>query len=392
MSLVSLAVKNIRRNRLRTVLTMFGVATAILAFVFLRTGVSAWTSAADYAAADRLSTAHRVTFILPLPKRYIEYFDGTRSKFEGVEATTFANWFGARHPVRKQEFFATLAVQSETYFDVFAEMSVPADQLAAWRENRRGAIIGDVLANKFDWKIGDVVRLEGTIYPGEWEFEVSGIYTSTSRSIDRSQFLFHWVYLNESVPESQRENVGWIVSRVNDPSRSAEIIQAIDARFDEMDVQTRTMTEKAMQTQFLAGFSALLTALDLVSIVILAIMMLILGNTIAMGVRERTNEYGVLMALGFRPRHIAGFVVGEALVVGLLGGGLGLLLSYPLIEYGMGRWLEDNMGSFFPYFRIPPEVSVAALGLSAALAGLAAILPAIRASRLNVIEALRRLG
>src|SRR5690606_31973443 len=148
----------------------------------------------------------------------------------------------------------------------------------------------------------------------------------------------------------------------------------------------------AMQMQFLAGFGALFTALDVVSVVILGIMMLILGNTIAMGVRERTNEYGVLLALGFRPKHIAGFVVGEALTIGILGGVLGLLLAYPLIEYGMGRWLEENMGAWFPYFRIPTEVSVMAMTISATLATIAAVIPAVRASRLNVTEAIRRLG
>jgi putative ABC transport system permease protein len=392
MTLAGLAVKNIRRNRLRTILTVVGVATAILAFVFLRTGVAAWANASEYAAKDRLTTFHRVTFIMPVPKRYFSYFDGTRGQFDGIRAATFANWFGARHPIRKNEFFQNLAVDTDTFFGVYADMSVPPGQLQAWKDNRRGAIIGDALAQQFDWDVGDVVTLEGTIYPGEWQFEISGIYTATERSIDRTQFLFHWDYLNESIPEDRREEIGWIISAVDDPSKSPDIIAAVDAVFDEMDIQTRTMTEKAMQMEFLAGFGALFTALDVVSVVILFIMMLILGNTIAMGVRERTNEYGVLLALGFRPRHIAGFVVGEALTVGMLGGVLGLALGYPLIEYGMGRWLEENMGSFFPYFRIPTDVVVMALLISAALAMFASIIPALRASRLNVIEALRRLG
>jgi len=392
MRLLDLAVKNVRRNRLRTALTVAGVATAILAFVFLRTGITAWTSAADNAAADRLSTSHRVTFIMPLPKRYIEYFDGTRGRFEGVDAAAYAVWFGARHPVQTDQFFANFAVQAETFFDVYPDMIVPPQDLARWKETRRGAVVGQALAQKFGWKIGDIVRLEGTIYPGEWEFEVSAIYETKTRAVDRSQFVFHWDYLNESLPEPQRGQIGWIATRVSDPTRSAAIITAIDAKFEGFDVQTRTVTEKAAQTQFLAGFSALLRALDVVSVVILLIMMLILGNTIAMGVRERTREYGVLMALGFRPHHIAVFVVGEALAVGLLGGVLGLMLAYPIIQYGMGRWLEENMGAFFPYFRIPPHVSLVALGLSALLATIAAVLPALAASRLNATEALRRLG
>lgn len=392
MTLTGLAIKNIRRNRLRTILTVLGVAVAILAFVFLRTGVASWTSAADHAAQDRLGTWNKVTFVVPLPKRYFEHFDGSRDPIPGVVKATYSNWFGGRHPVRKQEFFANLAVDPDSFFEVYSDMAVPPEQLQAWKENRRGAIIGEALAQQFDWKVGDVVKLEGTIYPGDWEFEISGIYSATRRAVDRSQFLFHWAYLNESVPEAQREMIGWISTTIDDPSRSAEISEAIDARFAEKEYQTTTMTEKAMQMQFLGGFGAMFQALDIVSLVILLIMTLILGNTIAMGVRERTNEYGVLMALGFRPRHIAAFVVGEAMTVGLLGAGLGLLLAYPFIEQGMGHWLEENMGAWFPYFRIPPEVSAMGMGLGAALAAFAAVIPAIRASRLNVVEALRRLG
>jgi putative ABC transport system permease protein len=142
----------------------------------------------------------------------------------------------------------------------------------------------------------------------------------------------------------------------------------------------------------MGGASAILRALDVVSLVILGTMMLILGNTIAMSVRERTQEYGVLLALGFRPRHIAGFVLGEGITIGLLGGGLGLLVAYPVIEQGLGRWLEENMGAFFPYFSVPTDVALVSLGLAATLAAIAAVIPAWRASKLDVIDALRRLG
>jgi putative ABC transport system permease protein len=152
------------------------------------------------------------------------------------------------------------------------------------------------------------------------------------------------------------------------------------------------MTERALNMQFLGAASAILTAMDIVSAVILAIMLLILGNTIAMSVRERTHEYGVLLAVGFRPRHIGGFIIGEGIAIGLLGGVCGLILAYPLVEKGLGRFLEENMGSYFPYFRVPLEVSVLALIICAVLGALAAGIPAYRASRLNAVEALRRLG
>jgi putative ABC transport system permease protein len=152
------------------------------------------------------------------------------------------------------------------------------------------------------------------------------------------------------------------------------------------------MSEQALQASFLGMFSAVLQAIDVVSIVIMLIMMLILGNTIAMAVRERTSEYGVLRAIGFLPRHLVTFIVGEALVIGLLGGGVGVLLSYPLVQQGLGRFLEENMGAWFPFFRVSPAVAGAALGLSVALAVLAAIIPARSAAKLHVVDSLRRVG
>jgi putative ABC transport system permease protein len=391
-TLGSLTIKNIGHNWLRTVLTVVGTAIAILSFVMIRTTLAAWEQGVENAAQDRLSTIHRVTFVMPLPKRYFDEFNGQRGKIPGVKASTYINWFGAKHPTRESEFFANLAVDSDTFFDVYNEMAVPADQLAAWRENPQGAIIGEALANQFGWKVGDDVTLTGTIYPGDWKFKVEGIYVATKKSIDRAQFILHWKYVNETLPEGRKDQIGWIASTIDSASQAATISQAIDAKFEEQEIQTRTMSERAMNMEFLGGASAILRALDIVSLVILGIMMLILGNTIAMGVRERTHEYGVLLALGFRPKHIASFVLGEGITIGLLGGGLGLLMAYPLIEQGLGRWLEENMGAYFPYFSIPTSVAAVALALAAALAAIAAVIPAYSASKLDVIDALRRLG
>jgi len=392
MTLTSLSIKNIGHNWLRTILTVVGTAIAILSFVLIRTTLSAWEAGVDNAAQDRLSTIHRVTFVMPLPKRYFDEFNGARGRIDGVDVATFVNWVGHKHPVRETEFFATLAVDTATYFDVYPEMSVAPDRLAAWKENRQGAIIGEALAKQFGWSLGDEVTLLGTIYPGVWKYRIEGIYVATKKSVDRAQFLTHWSYLNDSLPEGQRDMIGWVASTVTDASRAADISAAIDTKFDDQDVQTRTMSEKALTMEFLGGASAILGALDIVSLVIMGIMMLILGNTIAMGVRERTHEYGVLLALGFRPKHIATFVVGEGLTIGLLGGGLGLLISYPLVEQGMGRWLEENMGAYFPYFSIPTSVAALALGMAVVLAGVAALVPAYSASKLDVITALRRIG
>src|SRR5687767_9843160 len=153
MTLASLSVKNIGHNWLRTILTVVGTAIAILSFVLIRTTLGAWEQGVENAAQDRLSTINRVTFVMPLPKRYFDEFNGARGKIDGVKATTYLNWFGAKHPTRETEFFANLAVDKDTYFEVYPEMSVPPEDLQRWKENRQGAIIGEALATQFDWKV-----------------------------------------------------------------------------------------------------------------------------------------------------------------------------------------------------------------------------------------------
>ncbi|WP_433928920.1 ABC transporter permease [Sorangium cellulosum] len=388
MNLVSVAARNVLRNKFRTVLTVIGAAVAVLAFVLLRTVLTAWNVAADHAAKDRIATRHKVSFILPLPKRYMD----TVREVPGVTDGTFMNWFGGKDPRDANNFFGSMAVESATFFKVYDEMVVAPADMERWLGDRKGAILGDVLANRLKVKVGDTVTLEGSIYPGPWQFTVSGVYTATRRSIDRSQFIFHYDYLNESIPERDRDQIGWMAARIDDPSRSAEISAAIDKIFDEKDVQTATMSERAMNLSFMAMMSAVLTALEVVSIIILLIMMMILGNTIAMGVRERTREYGVLRALGFEPKHVRIFIVGEAATVGLLAGLVGLAVSYPIVELGMGRWLEENMGGMFPYFRIDPVTMVTAVLLAMGLSLAASLIPAHRASKLSVTDALRRVA
>jgi putative ABC transport system permease protein len=388
MNLASLGVKNIQRNRLRTALTVLGVAVAIVSFVAIRTTVDAWNTGGEHAAQDRLATWHRVTFVMTLPKRYIEDVRAT----PGVKAATYMNWFGAKVPGREREFFANMGVDPDTFFQVYNDMAVPPEQLAAWKQDRQGAIIGSALAKQFGWKVGDEVTLQGTIYPGDWKFHISGIYTPTRKAVDAAQFVFHWNYLNESLPAGRKDQIGWVTSTIDSANNGGTIGAAIDKRFDDKDVQTQTMSERALNLQFLGAASQIFFALDIVSLVILVIMLLILGNTIAMGVRERTREYGVLLALGFRPGHILGFVLGESLTVGLLGGLLGLGGAWFIVDRGIGRWVEENMGAFFPYFRIPIGVVIAAIALSLTLAALAAFIPAWRAGKLRAVEALRRLG
>ncbi len=390
MTLAGLAARNVLRNKFRTVLTILAVAVTILTFIALRTAVQAWTVGADYAVKDRLYTRHKVTFVMTLPKRYITDL----RQAPHVRVATFANWFGGKDPKHDHEFFQALAVDSATYFQVFDELYVTPEAMDAWMKDPQGAIVGDVLAQKMGWKVGDKILLETGIYPDvpEWEFHITALYEAKARSADRSTFHFHWDYLNKNIAVSRQDHIGWMVSRIDDPMRTADVGVGIDKVFDERETQTLSQDEHAFATSFLAGASAVLNAIDIVSLVILVIMMLVLGNTIAMGARERTNEYGVLKAIGFTGRHVALFIVGEAVLVAALGGVLGVVIAYVLVEKLGGRAIEENMGSFFPYFRIDPRVDLLAVLLSLVLGAAASAIPALQASRLRVVDALRRVA
>ena len=389
MTLASLAARNLLRNKVRTSLTLLGVAVAVVTFLLLRTVVAAWTGGAEFAAKDRLVTRHKVTFVMPLPKRYIEDIRA----MPGVKASTYCNWFGGKDPKHEREFFGQFACD-DGYFDVMSEQQVSPEELAAYKADRTGAIIGESLAHVMGWKVGEVVNLETGIYPADtpWTFTIRGTYRATSRIVVKSSFFFHWDYLNQALPEARRDTIGWTISRVDDPARTAEIGVAIDRAFDDKDTQTLSQDEHTFQASFLAGFSAVLHAFDAISLAILLIMTLILGNTIAMGVRERTQEFATMRAIGFMPAHLRWFVVGEAGVLGLFGGALGVAIAFPLIQGMLGRFLEENMGNIFPVFRLPFGATVAALGLAVALGVAAALLPARTAARVKVTDALRKLA
>ncbi|HEY2732758.1 MAG TPA: ABC transporter permease, partial [Polyangiales bacterium] len=205
MNLATIALKNTRRNLFRTLLTILGVAVAMLAFLLLRTVLSAWLVGVEYSAKDRVATRHKVTFVMTLPRRYVD----DAANLPGVKGVTWFNWFGAHVPGKEDQFFGNFAIDPKSFFGVYDEVALPPDQKSRFLDDRRGAIVGLQLARQFGWKVGDHVTLEGTIYPGMWEFNIDGIYSSTRKSLDQSSFYFHWDYLNDSVPDAQKEQVGW---------------------------------------------------------------------------------------------------------------------------------------------------------------------------------------
>ena len=387
MNIATYPLRNVFRRTGRTILTVIVVALTVLIFCAIRTAIYSFTGGADDAAENRLGTRHKVSYTMQLPKHYI---DDLR-QVPGVEKATWANWFGAKDPQRRVPFFAGIAVDHESYFDVQSDVVVPPDQIAAWKKTPNGAIIGDLLAKAFKVKVGDRLVISSDIYPGDWEFQISGIYTATRKVIDRGSLIFRWDYLNND-PRSvySKEHLGWMISRISDPKRSADVARAIDARFDSLDDQTLTMDERALALSFLGGFVALLSAFGIASLVILLIMALVLANTIAMNVRERTHEYGVLRAIGFPPGHVVGFVVGESVLIAVVGGVLGIGAVMLLLNHGVGPLMAENGPTFFQNFLASNGVLAIALGAAVVLGAAAGALPAKLATRRKITDALRR--
>jgi putative ABC transport system permease protein len=388
MTLTALAVRNLARNKFRAFLTIVGVAIAIVAFLLLRTVTWAWAAGPELAPKDRLVTRHKITLAMALPKRYVADVRNAPH----IKAATWENFFAGKDPRHDSEIFASFAVDPSTFFDVYDEVVIDKEQRDRFTHDKQGAVVGDLLAKRLGWKLGDRVILRSGLLPGDWEFNIDGIYTATAQTVDRASFILDWNYVNDNIPAERRDMVGWIVSRVDDPRRSGEIGIELDKMFDERDTQTRSQDERSMNASFLGMFSAILTAMNVISAVILAIMTLILGNTIAMGVRERTGEYGVLRAIGFLPGHVALWVVCESLVMGMLGGILGTAVAWPFINLFIGKLIEEHMASFFPYFGLQVAHIALAMGLSALLAAAASAIPAWRASKLQVIDAVRRVA
>jgi putative ABC transport system permease protein len=387
-NLATYARRNLFRRKGRTILTIVAIAITVLVFSLIRTALVGWEASADDAAQDRLASRHKVSFTMPLPLKYI---DDVR-KVDGVAGATYANWFGAKDPLKRVQFFAGFAVDKDSFFEVAKEMAVDPAQLADWKATKNAVIIGDLLAEKLETGVGQVLRIESDIYPGNWEFKVAGIYTPLRKTVDRMSLIMRWDMLNDDPRAAWgKDKLGWMMINIKDAGRGADIAKAIDRTFDDKDDQTITMSERQFQLAFLGSMSAVLKALDYVSIIIILIMLMIVANTVAMSVRERTHEYGVLRAIGFPPKHIVGFILGEAVLVAFVGGLLGLLLVFLLINNAIGPFVETNMGNLFVAFRAPVWLMGLALAAAMIVGAIAGAVPALRASRLKVTDALRRI-
>ncbi|NNJ52296.1 MAG: ABC transporter permease, partial [Ignavibacteriaceae bacterium] len=325
MRILKLIFKNALRHKLRTFLTIVGIAIAVIAFGILRTVVTAWNAGVEASAANRLITRQAVSFIFPLPLAYRDQI----AKIPGVDEVTYANWFQGVY-IDKNQFFARLAVDPETIFKVYPEFLVSKDEYQTFLKERNSCIIGQDIATQYNLKIGDLMAIEGDIYPGNWQFVVRGIYKPRDKTTDATQMLFHWDYLNERMKElgAGRDNeVGWYIVKIKDPSKTGSISNQIDALFKNSRAETKTESERAFQQGFVQASSAIITSMNVISFVIIGIIMLVLGNTMIMSARERTREYAVFKTIGFSASHMIGLILGESLFISAIGAGLGLTLT-----------------------------------------------------------------
>lgn len=381
-----LVFKNIFRHKLRSLLTIVGLVVAILAFGLLRTVVHAWYAGADMASAQRLITRNATSLVFPLP---VYYRDRIRA-VDGVSRVGISNWFGGIYKDQSfGNFFAQFAVDQEM-FSMYPEFVVKPEELAAWQADRRGAMVGRLLADQHGFKVGDTIPLKGAIYPGDWEFVVRGIYEPRDETTVTRQMYFHWDYLNEQLRKRtprRSEFAGVFVVQIADGSRAAEISQAIDREFRNSLAETLTETEKAFQLGFVAQTEAIVTAVRIVSFVVIVIILAVVANTMAMAARERLAEYATLKALGFGPGFVGGLIVGESVMITVLGGALGILATFPV-----AAGFKAAMGSMFPVFNVTPETVLLQAASAVAVGVLAGIVPSIRAARVRIVEGLRYIG
>jgi putative ABC transport system permease protein len=380
MKFLPLLWKNIWRKKFRTFVTMGAVCVAFLLFGLLMALRMAFTMGIDVAGADRLVLIHKVSLIQPLPFSYQSRIQAV----PGVELATHNSWFGGSYQ-NTPNAFATIVVEPEPFMRIYPEYELPAEQMTAWLNDRQGAVVGSVIAERYGWKIGDRVPLGADIWrPREgstWEFNIVGIYDGPEGT-DRTQFFFRYDYFNENRGFGEG-TVGWYIVKISDPEQAVELSQRFDDMFANSPAETKTTTEKGFLDSFakqLGNIGLILTAIIFAA---LFNILMVAAIVMAQSVRERTSELAVLKTLGFSDVGVLTMVLVESLFIAGLGGGVGLFLAWFLVSLG------DPTG-FLPIWVLPPRDVLIGVGAILALGLLAGLLPAVNAQRLKIVDALRR--
>jgi putative ABC transport system permease protein len=382
MKLIGIVLSNFKRHRLRLTLTILSILIAFILFGYLAAIRKAFSMGIDVAGADRLVVRHKVSLIQLLPQSYEHDIE----RIDGVQDAMHMTWFGGIYKEPKN-FFGQMPVNPEELLAMYPEYLLPKDQKEAWLRTCTGAIVGKVTADRFGWKVGDRIPLQATIWEGKkgkiWEFDLVGIYTGAKKGTDTSNLFFRHDYFDENRRWGQGQ-IGWYTIRVKDAKRSAEIAKKIDATFANSPAETKTETEGAFVKSFadqIGNIGAIVTA---ILTAVFFTILLVAGNTMAQGVRERTQEIGVLKAVGFTDTQVLGMVLLESTVLSIVGGGLGLALAWLMIARG------DPTKGALPVFYFPIPDLMVGFALMVGLGLVAGLFPALQAMRLSTVDALRR--
>ena len=371
----------------RSLLTVGGVVVAMFLFCLLRSIVTSLDAAVKASASNRIITGSAVSLFQSLPISYKEAISGV----DGVESVCSFTWFGGLYQ-SQENFFAQFGTDPKTLLEQYPEVKIPDEQREAWFEDRRGAIIGIALADRFGWKVGDQVPLIGTIYPrvdgSEWTFTIRGIYRSTKANVDEVTMYFHWSYMDEVLERGDANGprgTSVYIVKLSDGFTGEQVAQAIDRYYDGGPQRTRTQTEAAFQASFVNMLGNLPTFLGMIGGAVLAAIIFGIVNTMLIAARERTRSTGILKALGFPSQVPARLYILEATTLSLVGGVIGVGLA--LMTQDVFRKV---FGTQVPVYAVANETVVQAGLLCLALGIVGGAIPAWRATRLSAAEALRR--
>jgi putative ABC transport system permease protein len=374
---------NLKRKKLRTSLTLLSIFVAFLLYGLLCIIKGAFTGGVALAGVDRLVVRHKVSLIMTLPETYKARIE----RIPGVDAAVHTTWFNGIYQNEPKNFFGSFPTDPAGFLDIYHEFLLPEPQKQAWLKTRTGAIVGRTLADRFKWKIGDRIPLTSPIWPNKsgsaWQFDIVGIYEGARKGTDTSGFYFRYDYFDEGRARGKGE-VGWYGVRVKDPRQADQVAQAIDREFANSPFETKAEPEGAFVQGFVQQVGDVGTILMAILGAVFFTILLVAGNTMAQAVRERTEELGVLKALGFTNERVLSLVLIESGLLAALGGWAGLAAAWLVTAGG------SPVPSILPVFYFPTRDILIGVGLVAGLGVAAGILPALRAMRLQIAVALGR--
>lgn len=375
-----LILKNCWRNRRRTILTIISISVSLCVLgVLLAIYHAFYLSDAPPSQALRLIVRNRISLAVPIPESY-------RAKMKqvpGVREVMASQWFGGVYKDRRdpKNFFARFAIEPDKIFTIRGDMQVPEDQKRAFQQERTACLVGRELARKFNFRIGDRIPIQGDIFPVNLELTVRAIYDAPE---DNENLYFNREYLEQSFGERVRGSVGTFQILADSADNVPRIAKAIDDQFHNAPVQTKTESERAFQLSFVAFMGNVKAFLLIICAAVTFTILLVSANTIAMSVRERVREVGILKTLGFRRGSILGIILGEAVTISLIGGILGSVFAALLCIV-----MRSGPAFMLRQLSLRPPVAAACIGVAIAIGLVSALVPAWNASRTSIIDALR---